>query len=150
MTPYYAQKNYPEFIDSSNETIAEVGCLLTAFCNLILVAEKFRVNPEALNEWFKGRGIYIGDELGWESVCAYRPFAVSIHSLPVTTSTWAIVRLNPSWGTHFCLVHSVVKGVVNIVDSYDGMIKPSSVYGKIDQWAAYTPIKPQAKAVYKG
>ncbi len=150
-TPYCGQKNYPQHIGTSKtETIAQVGCLLTAFCNLLYVADKLNIDPPTLNAFLVAHGGFIdGDLLGWQSINNNRPFRVVVHNGSVPIPQWSIVRMQASFGTHFSLVHSIVNRVVNIVDSWDGMIKPSSAYGKIDQWASYTPIKPQLIKPYK-
>jgi len=152
----YGQKNYPNIKQGINGkyTIAQIGCFLTAFCNLL---DRFGmpVDPPTLNNIFIQRGIFIDiddgvrDDLGWQSVTAYNGQVVTTVKSGSVTVKNAIVRLSASnsFGTHFCLVDSIRADGVYIVDSWDGQVKHHNVYGPITGWAAYTYNKPQPVGV---
>lgn len=155
----YAQINYPQNLGtgSSVDTIADVGCFLTAFCNLL---ERFGepIDPPTLNNFFISHGSYMvdpstknRDNLGWGSISAYNGNVVSTG---VGGSGWppsndAIVKFiykskrtgNPI--THFCLV--VDRNAGTILDSYDGVVKQSP-YGNPVAWSTYVEHQPQPVA----
>lgn len=144
----FGQKNYQEKVGNGQYTIAEVGCFLTAFSNLL---ERFGeiIDPPSLNGFFMNKGAYLRDpdgsneDLGWGSVSAYDP---SIHVMATGGSGWpsndnAIVKFlyrSPHSGqmvTHFCLVASAANRT--ILDSWDGVVKDPGIYGQPIAWAEY-------------
>lgn len=154
----YAQKNYNELQGMVNPangkvpkySIRSIGCFLTSFSNLL---ERFGkgADPLTLNRVFRERGIFIDvddgirDDLGWQSITGYNP-----HIVCNQTGTGkpphnnAIVKFNTktnNFGTHFCLVADVAKGL--IIDSWDGQVKSWNTYGGPVSWAAYADITPQ-------
>src|SRR5574343_1495019 len=147
----YGQKNYSQIQGINGKyRINQIGCFLTAFCNLL---ERFGmpVDPPTLNRIFIERGIYIDvddgirDDLGWQSVTAYNGQIATTAKSGAVTERNAIVRIaaGNQWGTHFCLVDRIENGVIYVVASWDGQVKPSSAYGQITGWAMYTYNKPQ-------
>lgn len=147
----YGQKNYADIQGINGKyRINQIGCFLTSFCNLL---ERFgmAVDPPTLNRLFIERGIYIDvddgirDDLGWQSVTAYNGQIVTTVKSGGVTERNSIIRIaaSNSFGTHFCLVDRIENGVVYVVDSWDGQVKASGVYGPITGWAVYTNNKPQ-------
>lgn len=162
----YGQKNYNEKQGINGKyTIREIGCYLTAFCNLL---ERFGmgVDPITLNRVFKERGIYIDvddgirDDLGWQSVTAYNGHIVasSINNsgaVPPNRNSIVRIKAKNQFGTHFCLVDRIENGVVWVVDSWDGQVRKASYYGPISGWATYVnntpqPVKPAPTPAYDG
>ena len=160
----YGQKNYNEIQGINGKyRINQIGCFLTSFSNLL---ERFGkgIDPIQLNAALRDRGIYIDvddgirDDLGWGSISAYNGNIVVRRSgnNSAVPSRNCIVRIkaNNSFGTHFCLVDRIEGSTVFIVDSWDGQVKKSSVYGPITGWAEYAnntpipvqPVKPPAPA----
>lgn len=153
----YAQINYGQNLGTgpSVSTIADVGCFLTAFCNLL---ERFgeTIDPPTLNNYFISHGTYLPDgpnrdNLGWGSISAYNG---NISSNGTGGAGWppsndAIVKFiykSPRSGkniTHFCLV--VDRNAGTILDSYDGKVKHTP-YGNPVGWATYVIHKPQPVA----
>lgn len=154
----YAQKNYGEKQGINGKyTIAQIGCFITAFCNLL---ERFGsgVAPNHLNNVFRDRGIYIDvddgirDDVGWGTITAYDgSVTVTGTGAGAPPHSNAIVKFNyrsPNSGqftTHFCLVNDVKAGT--IIDSWDGVVKHWSVYGNPIAWATYQktnaqPVRP--------
>lgn len=155
---WYGQKNYNDIM-GGQYTIAEIGCFLTAFSNLL---QKFGTNidPPALNKVFKQRNIYleigdgVPDGLAWSSVTAYDG---SVHVSRQGGAGWpdtnnAIVKFaftsrqtgQPT--THFCLVAD--PKAHTIIDSWDGVIRSPGYYGEPVGWAEYEgsvaePVTPQ-------
>lgn len=164
----YAQRNYPKTIQGirGRYTIAQIGCFVTAFCNLQRRLKTQYIAPDQFNKQLVARGIYIDiddgirDDLGWSSITQYNKY-IQISALGSTVkppNANAIVRIKAGnrFGTHFCLVDKIVGNTVYIVDSWDGAVKKSSVYGPITGWATYvnkkpvavTPVKPAPKPTY--
>lgn len=160
----YAQKDYTQTLGNNGEnTIAEAGSLLTAFSNLL---EKFgeHVDPAALNAAFVEDGVYLNkddhvrDRLTWGSVSAYDSTitVVQMGDSDVPALKNIIVRLDYdsqlTGGTvsTFCVVEDIE--AKTIIDSYDGLVKPWSVYGQPVAFAVYdrldainnTPLKAAA------
>jgi hypothetical protein len=150
----YAQINYTQKlgVGPSIDTIADVGCFLTAFCNLL---ERFaeNIDPPTLNNYFIAHGSYLvdgpnRDNLGWGSVSAYdgNIIASQIGGAGWPSSNDAIVKFiyrSPRTGaqvTHFCLVADHTNGT--ILDSWDGRLK-SSPYGTPVAWSTYVKHAPQ-------
>lgn len=151
----YGQKNYADIMGAGGRyRINEIGCFLTSFSNLL---ERFGigVSPADLNRAFIQRGVYIDiddgikDDLGWQSITAYNGrIGTTVKSGQVDNRN-SIVRIAAGgrWGTHFCLVERIENGVVYVVDSWDGVVKPASVYGPITGFAVYDIINPQQVGV---
>lgn len=157
----YGQKNYNEVIGTgSNYRINQIGCFLTAFCNLM---ERFgqELDPLALNAEFRNRGLYLNvgdgagvlDGLGWGSISGVFP---DVHVTQVVdhgqdrSAGWppsnnAIVKFwfksphTGEWTTHFCLY----AGNGQIVDSWDGVIRAPGYYGDPVAYAVYDIAQPQ-------
>lgn len=151
----YGQKDYPQIQGINGKyTIAEIGCFLTAFCNIELDYGK-DIAPPNLNSFFVANNIYIDvddgirDDLSWQSITKYDPQTTTGHTVdhgtdqtagwPVTSQS--IVRFYyKSLQTgemifHFCKVSDAVNHL--ILDSWDGIVKLSP-YGEPTGWAEYT------------
>lgn len=146
----FAQINYTQKLGNGPYTIKEIGCFLTAFSNLL---ERFgeAVAPDALNNFFIQHGTYLTDpsdhvkeDLAWGSVTAYDPtihLTGSGEGAPPAGNNNTIVKfiyksvVTGALTTHFCLVDDIGSGL--IVDSWDGKVKPWSVYGGPKAWASY-------------
>lgn len=162
MSSWYGQKNYTDKqgVPPQKYTIAQVGCFLTSFCNLL---KKFGrdVDPASLNRLFVERGIWmdvddgVRDDLAWSSITAYDG-SISVSGLgaggewPNTNN--AIVKFHfvskrtghPT--DHFCLVAD--ENAHTIIDSWDGVVKSAydAGYGVPIAWASYNNTIPQAVA----
>lgn len=164
MSNWYGQKNYPDIQGINGKyQIAQIGCLVTSFCNLL---KRFAIDisPAELNRVFIARQIFIDvddgvrDDLGWASITAYDG---SIHvaatggggGWPQTNN--AIVKFHyrsiqhptlpngqPNMIDHFCLVADAAQHL--IVDSWDGLVKQPGVYGAPVLWASYEQMVPVA------
>jgi hypothetical protein len=175
----YAQTHYNEILGAPQVvngrtynpiyTIAEIGCFVTAFSNLL---ERFGegVAPDSLNNYFRDHGDYLDigdpglDGVGWGTISAYDG---NIHSVAVVdhgknqTAGWpstdnAIVKFyyqshrTGEWTTHFCLVADAAAHT--IVDSWDGIVKGVGWYGEPVAYAIYqkntpapvAPVQPAA------
>jgi hypothetical protein len=153
----YGQKVYNEIQGISGRyRINQIGCFLTAFCNL---EERLgrSIDPLSLNAVFRDRGIYIDvddgvrDDLGWGSITAYDPHVIATQ----TGAGWpnsnnAIVKFHyrsiqtGQMIDHFCLVAD--HNAKTIVDSWDGQVKSPGVYGEPVAYAVYGDNTPQAVA----
>lgn len=144
----YGQINYPQNLGTgpSVDTIADVGCFLTAFCNLL---ERFgeQIDPPTLNNYFIAHGSYLADgpnrdNLGWGSVSAYDGSVVSTGVggagwPPVNDAIVKFIYKSSRTGaqvTHFCLV--VDRNAGTILDSWDGHVKHTP-YGNPVAWSTY-------------
>lgn len=144
----YAQTNYQEKMGNGQYTIAEVGCFLTAFCNLL---ERYRetVAPDTLNKFFIAHGSYIRDpdganeDLTWNSISHYDS-TLGVARLmgagwpPANNAIVEFRYVSPNTHeeiSHFCLVEDFTTGT--IVDSWDGKVKKSP-YGTPIASAIYT------------
>lgn len=149
----YAQKNYNEIQGINGKyRINQIGCFLTAFCNLL---ERFGrgVDPLTLNREFRNRGAYVDiddgirDDLGWGSIAVYDPKIVvrrSANNGSVPSNNCIVrIKANNRFGTHFCLVHHIDGSGIYIVDSWDGGIKNVNAYGPVTGWAEYADVRPQ-------
>lgn len=153
----YGQINYPQNLGTgpSVDTIADVGCFLTAFSNLL---ERFGepVDPPTLNNYFIAHGSYLADgpnrdNLGWGSVSAYdgSVVATQIGGAGWPPNNEAIVKFiyksqrTGATVTHFCLVVDHDAGT--ILDSWDGHVKHTP-YGNPVAWATYEKHAPQIVA----
>jgi hypothetical protein len=151
----YGQKNYNEIQGINGKyRIAQIGCLLTAFSNLLSCDFGADVDPIKLNALFRDQGIYIDvddgirDDLGWNSVSrAFPEVVVSATGKGAPSVNGSIVKFNyrspntGNWTTHFALVIDWQKH--RILDSWDGVEKDWSVYGGPIEWAAYSLLKAQ-------
>ena len=138
--------NIIQGIPQGKYTIAQIGCFLTAFSNLLA---RFGIpyTPPRLNRLFIDKRAYIDaddgirDDLTYNSISKIFPSVVVLRSgsSAVPPSADAIVKMSArnTFGTHFSLVHSIRGKQVFIVDSWDGKVKPSSAYGPIKGWATY-------------
>lgn len=157
----YGQKNYPQIQGINGRyTIAQIGCFITAFCNLL---ERFGegIDPPTLNNFFVGNGIYIDvddgvrDDVGWGTVSARDGnIAVTGTGNGAPPVNDAIVKFiyrsisnptlpngKPNMISHFCLVADAAKGL--IIDSWDGVVKSWNVYGGPLAYATYAKNTPQ-------
>lgn len=166
----YSQQAYSQKQGNGPYTLAEIGCFVTSFCNL---EERFGVNvdPPTLNEFFIAHSVYIADpadgagvfdDLYWNSISRYDPSitVTGIHGAGWPNVDNAIVEFNyisPRTGvrtTHFCMVNSHADN--SIIDSWDGQVKQSGVYGTPVAWASYekatvqivTPPAPEQQPSY--
>jgi hypothetical protein len=152
----YGQINYPQKVGNGPYTIAEIGCFLTAFCNLL---SRFgeQIDPPALNNEFMQKGSYlldpedgpgVHDDLAWGSVSAHdgQVVVVGTGGPGWPDSNDAIVKFiytskrTGQHVTHFCLVQDHNAGT--ILDSWDGNVK-ASPYGVPVAWAKYERHQPQ-------
>lgn len=139
----YGQRIYTKTkLGTSRYTIAQIGCFLTSFSNLILRMAHKKRSPPDLNTRFNKAHIYLGDgDLYWGAIAKYSPnFTVTATggaSIPPNRNAIVKLKANNGFGTHFCLVRDIVGSTVYIVDSWDGQVKKSSVYGPIIGWATY-------------
>jgi hypothetical protein len=153
----YAQTSYLQKQGINGRyTIHDIGCFLTAFCNLMTIRYGQDVNPLTLNAFFVNSGRYIDiddgvrDDLGWESIQYYNGNVKITRlvdrgmsqtaGLPGTTQ--AIVKFYyystrlQAFTTHFALYD----GDGWIIDSWDGVRKHinSTIYGSPVAFAEYT------------
>lgn len=162
----YAQTKYQDKVGNGPYTIAQVGCFLTAFCNLLTDRFNKKIDPPSLNRLFIKRGLYLRapedgpnvyDDLGWASITAYDG---TVHVILTGADSWptnpnSIVKfyyqsISHPWldashtkknmVTHFCLVADPVNHL--IVDSWDGLVKHPGGYGEPVAWATYADIEP--------
>ena len=150
---YYGQINYKkqmQGIPPCRYTISQIGCFLTAFCNL-LADNNISCSPLELNAFFRDRRVYIDsddgirDDLYWGAIARYAPdLSVSdlgVGGMPPHANSIVKLSSRNTFGTHFCKVHSIVGERVKIIDSWDGVIKDSRNYGRILGWASYSSKK---------
>jgi hypothetical protein len=144
----FAQINYSQRLGTGPTvgSIAEYGCFLTSFSNLL---QRFgeSVDPPTLDNFFIQHGTFVvdaqgdRDNLSWGSVSAYDGRIVVIGTggpgWPDTNDAIVEFRYRNSRGgtvTHFCLVAD--HNNQTIVDSWDGVTKHSP-YGQPIAWAKY-------------
>lgn len=156
----FAQKNYLQIQGRSGGklppkySIAQIGCFLTSFANLI------NVNPIELNAGFRDQGIYVDvddgilDDLGFNSITRLKPE----WSVVRTGSGWpqsndAIVKFHyqsisqplingkPNIIDHFCKVADWKNQL--ILDSWDGVVRKPGAYGQPVAFAEYQYFAPQ-------
>lgn len=149
----FAQINYQQKLGSGPgaDTIANVGCFLTAFSNLL---ERFGepVDPPTLNDYFINHDDYMAegalrDLLGWGSVSSYdgaiHVVATGSGAPSADNSIVKVIYKSTRTGntiTHFCLVHDAAQGL--IIDSWDGRVKSWNVYGGPVSFATYDRTAP--------
>lgn len=145
----YAQQQYPQTQGINGKyRIAQIGCLITAFCNE-LEWHGVKVDPATLNAWFAAHGTFIDvddgvrDDLSWSSITAYNPnLTVASVGAGAPAGNGGIVKfayISPRTGhktTHF----SVWLGGNMILDSWDGKTKNinTTSYGNPVAHATYT------------
>lgn len=152
---YYGQISYQrtmQGIAPTRYTIAQIGCFLTAFCNLRSAVGR-PVTPLFLNEFFRKNGVYIDaddgirDDLYWGAITKFDPRIVvtdvSSGKLPPHDFSIVKMRARNTFGTHFCKVHKIVGKNIQIVDSWDGKIKPATAYNGILGFATYKDTAPK-------
>lgn len=141
----YAQTNYPEpqGIPPTKYTIAQVGCFITAFCNLEQRFGKI-IDPSGMNAFLRDNNFYIDvddgvrDDVSWDTITKYDPnTTVTQIGNGAPPSSNAIVKFvyNGGSSTHFCLVNDASAGT--IIDSWDAKIKSWNVYGGPVAYAVY-------------
>lgn len=169
----FAQIHYSQKLGSGPAdhlvSIADAGCFLTAFSNLL---ERFgrSIDPPSLNDYFISHddylaendgGVVLHDILAWGSVSSYDGTITTTRINSAAGGGWpdsnnAIVKFiykskSGAMVPHFCLVVDHTQGT--IVDSWDGVVKHSP-YGNPVAWATYekhtpqtaaTPVSPPAK-----
>ena len=153
----YGQINYSEKVGNGPYTIAEIGCFLTAYCNLLQETFSDNVAPPQLNTYFIEHNAYLADpedgagvkdDLSWNSVTKYNSHVVvksAVDHGEAQTAGWpttnsAIVKFyykapNGEMTTHFCKVADHTKHT--IVDSWNGETTPTGEYGQPVAWATY-------------
>jgi hypothetical protein len=146
----FAQTHYSQKLGTGIYSIAEAGCFVTAFSNLL---ERFgqSVDPPTLNNFFTQNNRYThdpsepagtADNVYWGTVSAYNGeiLPVGLGGAGWPDSNDAIVKFiyrSPRTGasvTHFTLVSN--SAAHTIVDSWDGVTKVSP-YGTPLAWAKY-------------
>lgn len=144
----YAQTNYPvpQGIPPTRYTIAEVGCFITSFCNIL---ERFGtpIDPPALNNFLRDNGIYIDvddgvrDDVAWNTITRYDP-SVTVAKVgngrPDSNNSIVKFVYNSGKSTHFCLVNNINDGT--IIDSWDGKVKSWNAYGGPVAYAVYNKV----------
>lgn len=145
----YAQNRYQSILQGippAKYTIAQIGCFVTSFSNLL---SRFGVSasPPRLNSTFIAQRIYIDsddgvrDDLTFKSITkAYPDIIVTktgTSKMPPHANAIVKMKARNNFGTHFCLVHSIRAGRLYIVDSWDGAVKPASAYNGVISWATY-------------
>lgn len=157
---WFGQKNYTNKVGNGSYTIAEIGCFVTAFSNLLVRFGYPNETPELLNVYFTEHNVYMADpadgkrvkdDLAWGSITAYNS---EITVTATGSGSWpnsdnAIVEFNYEEDgqrvTHFCLVESVANKT--IIDSWDGVVKEPGQYGSPVAWASYVHKTPQSVPV---
>lgn len=147
----YAQTSYPQKqgIAPQRYTIAQIGCFITSFANLM---QRYGVtkSPLNINNELVAKNLYIDvddgvrDDVGWTTIVALYPSTVRLEATAngVPKSNDSIVKFNyksaitGSFTTHFCLVKDAKAGT--IIDSWDGKVKHWSVYGGPVSYATYS------------
>jgi len=153
----FAQINYQQKLGNSNLTLAEAGCFVTAFCNLLEDIGQV-IAPPDLDAFFQSHGVFsydftdrANDDLKWNSITSFNSNIVSGGSVTGgwPQSNFAIVefRYKSHTGatvTHFCKVADWQKQL--IVDSWDGQTKSPGMYGQPIAYSVYKNNTPVATA----
>ena len=142
----YAQTNYPtvpQGIPPTRYTVAQIGCFITSFCNLM---ERFGrpMPPSTLNSILRDSKLYIDvddgvrDDVSWDTILKVDGnIGLSATGYGGPPNDNCIVKFVYDGGkTHFCLVQSAAQGT--IIDSWDGKVKSWNTYGGVKAWASYT------------
>lgn len=162
----WAQKNYNELQGRVNPAnglkpryrIAQIGCYLTAYCNLLEAFGK-SVSPLQLNAYFRDNAIYtdvddgLTDDLSNTAITRYNPNIVLTGTgyTGVPPHANAIVKFRfqgaNGFNTHFTKVdHVDNKGHVWVIDSYDGVLKDGTAkWGRPLRWDTYEDRTPKPK-----
>lgn len=153
----YAQTNYQQKQGVKGiYTIAQIGCFITSFCNLMERLNGSSIDPPAVNNQLIKAGAYIDvddgvvDDVGWGTVSVIDPSIVVTGlgtGLP-TTNNSIVKFVYDGNKTHFCLVADAAKGL--IIDSWDGRVKHWSVYGSPKAYATYAKVRAQAPSINSG
>lgn len=163
----YAQTNYKQPQGGGNGgkpaayTIAQIGCFITAFCNILSNRFVHDVTPIDVNNVFTSKGYYIDiddgvkDDVGWSHITYIDSGVVVARTgSGVPPSNNCIIKVlyrSPNTGnmiTHFSAVADITKGL--IWDSWDGVTKSWNVYGGPVEWAEYTKPGAQAPSINSG
>lgn len=155
---YFAQTNYSQKQGINGKyTIAQIGCLITAFGNMLArLNNSAGMDPASINNILIARNAYIDvddgirDDVGWGTITNIDPSVVVTGSgAGVPPHSQAIVKFIYSGGkTHFALVYDAGRGL--IIDSWDGVIKSWNVYGGPKAYATYNKVKAQVPSVNSG
>jgi hypothetical protein len=161
----YAQTSYPQKQGINGRyTIHDIGCFLTAFCNLLTLRYGHDVNPLTLNAFFVNSGRYVDiddgvrDDLDWGSI-GYFDGNIKVTRLVNrgTSQTAGLPDTNQAilkfyyysdrlqaFTTHFALYD----GDGYIIDSWDGKRKHinATIYGNPVAFAEYVLNVPQPQA----
>jgi hypothetical protein len=150
----YGQKNYLELQGISGKyRISQIGCFITAFCNLLDRFGKGVGSPVEMNRILRDNGFYVDvddgvrDDVGYSTVSKVNGnIVVSRTGKGLPPSNNCIVKFSglSGFGTHFCLVSDASRGL--IIDSWDGVEKHWSTYNDPDEWAEYVDNSPVAAA----
>ena len=162
----YAQTNYQQLQGKTvngvkpRYSIAQIGCFITAFCNLLDRYGK-GIAPDAMDNELAKRNLYtdvddgVYDDVGWSTICAFdSTISITATGSGKPISNDSIVKFNyrsPNTGqftTHFSLVLNASAGT--IIDSWDGQVKSWNVYGGPIAYASYVITKPQPVAPVQG
>lgn len=144
----YSQNSFKQRLGTGPYTIAEAGCFLVSFANIL---ERFGIgiNPLDLNNYFIQHNKYVDvdgdntlDDLAWGTISAYdgRVTCVATGGAGWPNSNDSIVKFSyksPRTGRptiHFALVVDYTRGI--ILDPWDGTVK-ASPYGAPVAWAKY-------------
>jgi hypothetical protein len=158
----YGQKSYNELQGrvvngvQPKYRIAQIGCFISAFCNLLERFGEGGMDPVGMNAALRDNGLYtdiddhVFDDVGYATISQLRPEIVVTHTgaggWPDTND--AIVKFyfkgSAGFTTHFCLVAD--HNAKTIVDSWDGQVKSAAQYGEPIGWAAYAINRPQPAA----
>lgn len=144
----YAQINYQDIQGINGRyTIHQIGCFITAFCNLLSRFNK-GISPNSLNGYLIDHNIYtdvddgVRDDVGWSTITSYDSNIIVTgigDGLPSSNDTIVKFVYNSYQTglpiTHFCLVDDINSGT--IIDSWDGQIKSWNIYGGPKAWASY-------------
>lgn len=150
----YAQTNYSQLQGKTvngvrpKYSIAQIGCFITAFCNL---EERFgrAIDPPTMDNELARLNLYIDvddgvyDDVGWTTITAFDPsIVVTKTGSGAPTDNNSIVKFSykssrtGQFTTHFSLVVDAARGL--ILDSWDGVVKSWNGYGGPVAYATYT------------
>lgn len=157
----YAQTNYQQKQGMTVNgrapyyTIAQIGCFITSFCNLL---ERFgtAIDPPAMDNAIAARRAYIDvddgifDDVGWGTISAIDGNVV-VNGTGTGNPPHNNCIVKFIYGgnkTHFSLVADARAGL--IIDSWDGKVKHWDTYGGVKAWASYINNKPQPVTPVQG
>lgn len=141
----YAQKDYPQPLGKSVDTIAESGAFLTALSNL-LGRFDHDIDPKDLNNFFKIKGMDAA-QLTLGAVTVYDP-TIGINSVGAGVPEFSdsivklkyVSKLTQQEVSTYCLVDNIEQGT--IIDSFDGLVKSWDVYGGPSSFVTFAKYKP--------